>query len=277
MSELEKAEQKLNKAEEAKLVADREAKRIVVAMRAAEDKRREEVETRRLDEQRKLAAEAAKAEESVADAQKAKESAVATRRTAMQKLARIRAASGEGDEPQDMDPTHVLREEIERIDANVSDAAGKLDAAQRTKDSAEANRIAGEKKAAKQRESEQEIRLKLHEEAEEWLKQEQARSQAELDKAKQELAQKWALREASEQNQRELENASENLLDDISAQLSGPDDALEAVGEKAYAEEKTELAVAAQEDLAQKKVKTQAALEDARAQIARLRRQGLLD
>ena len=277
VSELEKAEQKLDKAEEAKLVADREAKQIVVTMRAAEDKRREEAEARRLDEQRKLAAEAAKAEESVTDAQKAKQSAEANRRTAMQKLARIRAASGEGDEPQDMDPSNVLREEIERIDANVSDAAGKLDAAQRAKDSAEANRIAGEEKAAKQRESEQEIRLKLHEEAEEWLKQEQARSQAELDKAKQELAQKWALREATEQKQRELENASENLLDDISAQLSGPDDALEAVGEKAYAEEKTELAVAAQEDLAQKKLKTQAALEDARAQIARLRRQGLLD
>ena len=277
VSELEKAEQKLDKAEEAKLAADREAKRIVVTMRAAEDKRREEAEARRLDEQRKLATEAAKAEESVADAQKAKESAEANRRTAMQKLARIRAASGEVDEPQDLDPTNVLREEIERIDANVSDAAGKLNAAQRAKDSAEANRIAGEEKAAKQRESEHEIRLKLHEEAEEWLNQEQARSQAELDKAKQELAQKWALREATEQKQRELENASENLLDDISAQLSGPDDALEAVGEKAYAEEKTELAVAAQEDLAQKKVKTQAALEDARAQIARLRRQGLLD
>ena len=106
---------------------------------------------------------------------------------------------------------------------------------------------------------------------------EQERSQAELDKAKQDLAEKWSLREATEQKQRELESASENLLDDISAQLSGSDDALEAVGEKAYAEEKTELAVAAQEDLAQKKVKTQAALDEARTQIARLRRQGLLE
>ena len=277
VSELEKAEQKLDKAEAAKLVADGEAKRIVASMRAAEDKRREEAEAHRLDEQRKLAVEAEKAEESVADAQKAKETAETTRRTAMQKLARIRAASGEGDEPQELDPTNVLRQEIERIDANVSDAAGRLDAAQRAKDSAEANRIAGEEKAAKQRESEQEIRMTLHEEAEEWLKEEQARSQAELDKAKQELAQKWALRESTEQKRRELEDASVNLLDDISAQLTSPDEALEAVGEKAYAEEKTELAVAAQEDLAQKKVETQAALKDARAQIERLRRQGLLD
>lgn len=277
VSELEKAEQKLDKAEAVKLVADGEAKRIVASMRAAEDKRREEAEAHRLDEQRKLAVEAEKAEESVADAQKAKETAETTRRTAMQKLARIRAASGEGDEPQELDPTNVLRQEIERIDANVSDAAGRLDAAQRAKDSAEANRIAGEEKAAKQRESEQEIRMTLHEEAEEWLKEEQARSQAELDKAKQELAQKWALRESTEQKRRELEDASVNLLDDISAQLTSPDEALEAVGEKAYAEEKTELAVAAQEDLAQKKVETQAALKDARAQIERLRRQGLLD
>ena len=277
VSELEKAEHKLDQAEEAKLVADREAKRIVAAMRAVEDKRREEAETARLDAQKKLASVAEKAGESVVDAEKAKQTAEAKRRAAMHKLARIRAASGEGEEPEGLGPESSLREEMERIDANVSDAIGKLDAAQRAKDSAEANRIAGEEKAAKQRESEEELRLKLHEEAEEWLRQEQERSQAELDKAKQELSEKWAEREATEQKRRELETASENLLDDISAQLAGPDDALEAVGEKAYAEEKTELAVAAREDLAQKKVRTQEALEDARAQIDRLRRQGLLD
>ena len=242
-------------------------------MRATEEKRRVEAETRRLDAQKQLIAEATKADESVADAQKQKDSAEQRRRAAMQKLARIRAASGEGD----LDHEGNLREEIERIDANVSDAVGRLEFAQRAKDSAEAERKAGEERAAKQRESEQELRLKLHDEAEEWLRQEQQRSQAELDKAKQDLAEKWALRETTEQKRRELDSASENLLGDISEQLSGADDTLDAISEQAYAAEKTELTLAAQEDLAQKKERTQHALDDARAQIAKLRRQGLLD
>ena len=171
VSELEKAERKLDSAEEAKLSADHEAKRVVAAMRAAEDKRREDAEAARLATQKKLAVEAKKAGASVLNAQQAKETAEANRRSAMQKLARIRAASGEGDELQELGPENNLCQVIERIDANVSDAVGKLEAAERAKDSAEANRIAGEEKAAKQRESEQELRLKLHEEAEEWLKQ----------------------------------------------------------------------------------------------------------
>lgn len=277
VAELEKSEVSLVKAEQAKYTADLEAKRIVSALQAAEDKRREESIAARVATNETLALEAEQAGMSVLEAQQAKQNAEEKRRIAMQKLAKVRAASGEDVEPRELDDENNLRQEIELIDANVSAAIGTLELAELAKDSAEANRIAAEEKAAKLTESEQELRLSLHQEAEAWLNQERQRSQAELDKAEQELAQKWALREANEEQRKNLDSSGGDLLQDISAQLSGAHDALEAVGKKAYAEEKTDLAVAAQEDLAAKKIKTQAALDAARAQIARLRRQGLLD
>jgi hypothetical protein len=68
------------------------------------------------------------------------------------------------------------------------------------------------------------------------------------------------------------------LLADLSDQLERSDESLQqAVGEKAYAEEKDLLARNAQEELLKEKQRAEAELARARERLVRLKQQGLVD
>ncbi len=277
VAELEQAQKKLRDAQAAKARADTEAKSIVASMRAAEAKRHAEAEAQRRSERERLEAEAAGARRSVEEAKRVKETAEDQRRAVMRKLARIRAAGDEAERAAGGDEVS-LRVEIERMDASVSQAAEEFNAARRARDDLDAVKLAAEERAAAQRATEDELRSRLHEEADEWLRQEKARSQAALDKAKQELADKWALKEKVDLKRRESHSGSKLLLEDISAQLDEAGPVLEAeVDEKAGVQEKTAMVRPAREEVGGSRDAPREMPDRDHERIARLRRQGLLD
>jgi rhodanese-related sulfurtransferase len=186
VSSLEKAQHKLNEARRAKSETDTESQRIVAAMRLAEEKRRADAQARRDSQRAQLETQSKQAETALQEAEDLKKTAERKRRTAVQKLARIRSASGV--ELDNDEQAENLEAEIQRISKNVSYALGEVDEAQRAKDDADAIKLTTEENTAHQRETEEELRLKLHDEAEEWLERERAHSAAELERAKQELS-----------------------------------------------------------------------------------------
>ena len=277
ISALQKAQLKLDAAKQAKAETDAESQRIVAAMRLAEETRRKRAEAQRDSERSRLEAQANEAKATLQRAEEQRTQAESRRRAAIQKLARLRAASGDAVVTEEQ--AENLEAEIQRISENVSDALGEVDEAQRAMDDADAMKFATEEKVAHQRATEEELRLKLHEEAEEWLEQERARSAAELERAKQELAEKWALKEEAEQRRRETMEAQDvSLLGDITAQLSVEDSSIKAaVGDKVFAEKQAHLAEAAKQSVTDQKERSLEEIGAASAQIARLKRQGLLD
>ncbi len=275
---LQKAQRNVDDAQRAKTQADEEANRVVATMRAVEENRRKEADARRKAQSERLREQAARARQSLGNAQQAKEAAETKRRAMMHKLARIRAASGEW-APDETEPHEdTLQAEIKRMDADVSEAAGQLDAARRAADDADTSKLAGEEMAARQRATEEELRLDLAEEAEDWLRKEREHSSSELEKAEKDLAEKWALKERADDERRDSQQASDDLLADISAQLDEQDTSLQdAIGEKAFVEEQAALARSASDVLATDKEKAREGLEQASKDINRLKRQGLLE
>jgi hypothetical protein len=274
---LEQAQQKLDSAKKAKNETDAESQRIVAAMKTAEEKRRADTEAQRNSERERLESQSEQAKSALGKAEDLKASAESKRRTAVQKLARIRAASG--DDVTDDEQAESLEAEIRRFSNNVSHALGEVDEALRAKDDADAIKLATVEKAAHQRATEEELRLMLHEEAEDWLEEERARSAAGLERSKQDLAEKWALKEEAEKRRRDTtEEHDVSLLGDIVAQLEHENRSIkDAAGDKAFAEEQTRLAETAQESIATEKERSREAMDAASAQIKRLKRQGLLD
>lgn len=187
---LHQAQQKLDQAEHAKNETDAETQRIASAMRVAEEQRRAKVEESRRAKQARIGQQTEQARAAIAKAETLKQQAEEKRRAAIRKLVTIRVAGGGA--ISDDGQAESLQAEIDRINENVSHALGEIDTAQRAKDDAEVVKFETEEKVAHQSSSEEELRLKLHEEAEDWLEQECARSAAELERAKQELAKKWA-------------------------------------------------------------------------------------
>jgi len=281
---LERARHKLERALAAKRAADEEARRVVAAARAEEAKRQAAAEARRREEQERLGRASREASARLESARQAKTAAQQRRREALEKLERLRAGRAAGDGPSD--PERSLTAEIERMDASLDEAAASVDAAHREHEQAEATRRAAEARAATERVTEEELRLRLFEEAEAWLREEQARSRAELERAERELAEKWRLKEEAARRRRELARAADTtLVDDVRAQLESgggdPDDGAKplaaALAEHAYAEARAELVRDAQAELATDKQRTERALESAAERIARLKWQGLLD
>ncbi len=115
---------------------------------------------------------------------------------------------------------------------------------------------------------EEELRLQLYQEAEQWLSEEHSRSKNALAKA-QEAVNKLRARNARTVARKQKDDLS--LLNEVSALLEENDDSLNtAEGDRAYAEEKTNLAQAAMADTRSDREQSEDALARARAHISRL-------
>ena len=144
---------------------------------------------------------------------------------------------------------------------------GAVDAAREAKANVDASRSAVQQRAARERATEKELRVKLQEETEAWLREEQERSQAELEQARRDLAEKWALLEDTKQKRHAAEDSGSDLLADISSQL------VDAVGATTFAEEKTARTSAAREEAETQKRRALDDLERAREHIEQLKSQ----
>jgi rhodanese-related sulfurtransferase len=158
------------------------------------------------------------------------------------------------------------------VEAEVARAAKVLESARAAKVQADEARERAEERIAAQHELEEELRLQLIEEAEQWLVAERERSEAELEDARREAA-------LSELQQRKLErtrrtkDADLSLLAEVSSQLGEErSDSLliieESLRQREYAEERAGLARRAQEEATAERLKAEKALEEARRKIS---------
>ncbi len=121
---------------------------------------------------------------------------------------------------------------------------------------------------AKQIVAEEELRLQLYHEAEEWLTEEHTRSEKALASAR-DAVKELRTRNAKAVARKQKDDLS--LFNEVSALLTEDEDPLDAAeGERAYAEEKTNLARAAMADTQSDRAQSENALARARAHIAKL-------
>jgi rhodanese-related sulfurtransferase len=265
-AQLDQAQRGLEEAEASQQSLERETQRITAELRAEDEKRWAEAEANRVKEQEKADRKAALAEEELVAAQHNQQRAEEQRLAALADLARIQNCTKQLAAKTARLSEAEAQAELEDSEAKVSAASNQVDAAREAKANVDASRSAVRQRAARERATEKELRVRLQEETEAWLREEQERSQAELNEARRELAEKWSLMEDTKQKRRIAVESSVDLLDDISSQLA------DAVGAKAFAEEKTARTSAAREEAGIQKQKALDDLHRAREHIERLKR-----
>ncbi len=163
----------------------------------------------------------------------------------------------------------ALRAELDAYRKKMEAAENQINDAIQAKASADQAKAEAEKKVVTQQAVEEEIRVQLYDEMEQWLNEERARSEEELTRTQQLARQQVMLekrKEAALQQQRAAEAA---LMSDVDAQLgSGNDD--QTVAQQASAEKRATLTRIAHDEAAAAKAKAKAALEAARAKMKSL-------
>jgi CRP-like cAMP-binding protein len=254
VTQLQKAEQALADAEAKKRAAEQEAKRVAAEIKAAEAKRKAETEAKRAKERKRLDQLAAAADQRLQQAlQRKRECEDTNQPTGAMAGTRARTRGDEVETPQ----------------SGGADAHEEVDAARKARNEAELAKYALEEQMVRQQVAEDELRMQLYEETEEWLRKERTdqpdeHSAEDLLKAMGDTKILMAMRESQDK-------AEDDMMADVLGQLGSKESpGLEAPSERAYAAEKEALARSAERDVAVKREKAKAALERARAQIAQL-------
>ncbi len=244
--------------------AEQEARRIRNEEAAEEKRLKAETEAKLRTERAHLEEEFANSMKELSRAQRHLEHAEAARKLVHEKASQLNSELRES------------RKTIKGNDRTRGDAPTALPTASKSATSTPHQKIKPEApvslpeqtQEAKQTVAEEELRLQLYHEAEEWLTEEHARSEEALATARD------AVKELRVKNARAVARKQKddlNLFNEISALLIEDEDSLDAAeGERAYAEEKTNLARAAMADTQSDRVKSEDALARARAHIAKL-------
>jgi hypothetical protein len=110
----------------------------------------------------------------------------------------------------------ALRTELHTFEDKVSEASEKIDSAARARAQAQRAQLLVEERLARQRALEEETRLTLYDEAEDWLAEERDRDGSAASKEKELARAKAKLAEMHRQAK-----ASQDLMSDVKSQLSG--------------------------------------------------------
>jgi rhodanese-related sulfurtransferase len=208
MNNVRKASKDLNSAENARREAQRNADEVAVKLRAAEQKAR-----------RGGGAPAPARQEAgrrLEQAQRARQGGAARRGTPSNVVPFKDPNAGADSGTFDPSSTIVaLRTELNSFEDKVSEASEHIDAASRARAQAQRAQLLVEERLARQRALEEETRLTLYEEAENWLEEERGREGSVASREKDRDRAKVKAAEAKRQAK-----ASEDLMSDIKSQLS---------------------------------------------------------
>ncbi len=271
----EKAKHELERAEAARKLAEEESQRIADELKAAQDKRRAQEDTRVKREKARLEREAKRAKSKLEAAEKAKRALQKARNEYDKTMAVIRKEEKSLDhEKGESKAERTLRAELDAYRGKMEAAESQIHDAMRAKESADQAKAEAEQKVVTQQAVEEEIRVQLYDEMEQWLNEERERSEEELSRTQQLARHQIMLekrKEAARQRQKAVEAA---LLSDVGAQLGHGDNADQTLAQQASAEKRASLTRSAHEDAAAAKDKAKSALEAARAKMKSLFKRG---
>jgi hypothetical protein len=211
MNSVRKASQDVSSAENAKREAQRKADELSAKLRAAEEKARRgggAASPARQEAGRRLE-----------EAHRARRDNAARKSTPSNVVPFKGPGAGAGADSDTFDPSNTmvaLRTELHSFEDKVSEASERIDSASRARAEAQRAQLLVEERLARQRALEEETRLTLYEEAENWLEGERSRDGSAASKEKE---RKRAKAKAAE-SQRQAK-ASEDLMSDVKSQLSG--------------------------------------------------------
>lgn len=275
VSAQEKAKYELERAEAARKLAVEESQRIADELKAAQEKRRAEEEARVTREKARLEREATKAKSKLESAEKAKRALQSARKEYDKTMAVIRKEEKSLDsESRESKAERSLRAELDEYRAKMDAAESQINNAMRAKESADQAKAEAEQKVVTQQAVEEEIRVQLYDEMEQWLKEERERSEEELTRT-QELARQQIMLEKRKEAERQQQRAAEAaLMSEVGAQLGHGGRSDHTLAQQASAEKRATLTRTAHEEAAAAKAKAKSALEAARAKMKSLFRRG---
>jgi len=252
------AQQELERAQAARKRAEEEATKLQRHIDDTLRRRRQQAERRLESERSRVRTQAERAGQRLSQARQAREEAEQALRSTRAKLDRTDQA--------EQSAAEALRAELRELEAQLNRARGDVDAAEQAWADAEQARYRVEEQAVREQAVEQELRLQLHEETRKWLQNEQAASEAELEKA-----QRYAqVMEQSAARSVESDTQRHELMAEIEAQLAEASGA-EHVGDTTYAEERVSLVRSAHERAGAEMADAQRQLDEANQRIAELR------
>ncbi|MDH3412336.1 MAG: cyclic nucleotide-binding domain-containing protein [Gammaproteobacteria bacterium] len=269
VSAQEKARYELDRAAAARNLAEEESQRIADELKSAQAKRRAQEDTRVKREKARLEREAKEAKSKLEAAEKAKRALQAARKEYDKTMAVIRKEEKSLDhEKRESKAERALRAELESYQAKMEAAEGQIDEALRAKESADQAKAEAEEKVVTQQAVEEEIRVQLYDEMEQWLKEERDRSEEELSRTQQLTRQQVMLEKRKEAERNRQKAAEATLMSEIGAQLGH--DGESGLAQQASAEKRASLTRSAHEEAAAAKAKAKSALEAARAKMKSL-------
>ena len=252
----EKARQDLELAEAAKRLAQAEAARLATEIEASEQRRRTEEQATRDQQRERLEQERELADEQLDAARKQQEDLSST-------IVRIRQGVRPDPAPAD-DREEQLRSELAEFEGQLAAADEQVDAAERAKSVAERAQQQADVQLAHQRAAEDELRLKLYDEVEDWLGEERKESDAELERLRNLEAGLERIQSEKAEATQQAKVAAADLMADVSSQL-GDDESRRTI-----AEHHALLTRDAQDELAAEKARVREALAKARQQLEAL-------
>ena len=168
----------------------------------------------------------------------------------------------------------ALRAELDAYREKMETAESQINDAMQAKESADQAKAEAEQKVVTQQAIEEEIRVQLYDEMEQWLNEERERSQEELSRTQQ-LAREQIMLEKRKHADRQRQKAADSaLMFDVGAQLGPIDDSDQTLAHQASAEKRANLTRSAHEEAAAAKAKAKSALEAARAKMKSLFKRG---
>ncbi len=267
----EKAKHELERAEAARKLAEEESQRIADELKAAQEKRRAQEDTRVKREKARLEREAKKAKSKLQAAEKAKRALQTAKKEYDKTMAVIRKEEKSLDtEKVESKAERALRAELDAYREKMEAAENQINDAIQAKESADQAKAEAEQKVVTQHAVEEEIRVQLYDEMEQWLKEERERSEEELSRTQQLARQQVMLEKRKEAARQQQKAAEAAMLSDVGAQLGPGDNSDQTLAQQASAEKRASLTRSAHEEAAAAKAKAKSALEAARAKMKSL-------
>ncbi len=269
----EKAKHELERAEAARKLAEEESQRIADELKSAQEKRRAQEDTRVRQERARLEQQAKQAKSKLEAAEKAKRTLQSARKEYDKTMASIRKEEkslDKGKATAESKAERALRAELDAYRKRMEAAENQINDAIQAKASADQAKAEAEKKVVTQQAVEEEIRVQLYDEMEQWLNEERARSEEELTRTQQ-LARQQVMQEKRKQAALQQQRAAEAaLMSDVGAQLGSGNDSDQTGAQQASAEKRATLTRIAHDEAAAARAKAKAALEAARAKMKSL-------
>ena len=220
--DLDRAMLEKEKADVARKAAEDEAQKIIAEYKQQFEQERTSERARLEEERKKLEQESRKIQDTLKEIQKTRQDAEAARAVAQAEVQALREKHQESVSGQDQGVQRVVAEQIKQVEVKMQQAQQNLESVQKAEIRAKAASVVNAQELRKRKEEEERLRKQIEADLADFESQHQEQAPApQAAMATSEHSKRIKMRADTEQ--KKLEDANKNLLDDIASQL-GKDD-----------------------------------------------------